>query len=99
MMLRAATRCSTPKAAKAAATNAGPMPASLPDLKDNCFQAVVSPIPRNTIPARDGHRTAEVTEPLFYENGITLEVPVLHAEHLHYQPNDPAIPNVQGGST
>jgi hypothetical protein len=68
MMLRAATRCSTPKAAKAAATNAGPTPASLPDLKDSSFQVVVSPIPRKTIPARDGHRTAgEVTEPSFYE--------------------------------
>src|SRR5271169_4071559 len=40
MILRAATRCSMPKAAKAAATNAGPRAASLPELKDSCLRAV-----------------------------------------------------------
>jgi len=74
MMLRDATKCSAPKAAKAEATNAGPTAMSLPGLKESRFRAEISPATRKTIPARDGHKTRrEVTVPSFYEIGMPRE--------------------------
>src|SRR5450432_5093 len=76
MMLRAATKCSAPKAAKAEATNAGPTAMSLAGLKESRFRAAISPARRKTIPARDGHRTrGEVTDLSFYDSAGHLWVP------------------------